>query len=118
MSWQFLLQYGFIPDRNTHDAITVPLGLGEQAVCVRWESLDSITPEVRAACAVMLEALPTSLTEDLKMLDDLQESGEDSTHGHATRCTALRYRIAKKMLMAACVGQPAATAETSAFARL
>lgn len=111
---EFALQYGFIPDRNRHDAATVPLGTSDAVAHVDWSSAERASREVRKACQALLDDLPTSLATDI----DLLRAAEAEVATTEEYAMALRYRIAKKQLLTAVAGVPAVTAATSAFARL
>jgi hypothetical protein len=111
---QFALQYGFVPERNPHDGLAVPLMSGGSAH-VEWSSVATASQTVRDACAAHLAAMPTSLAYDVQMLRELQ-ARESAADDDDELCVALRYRIAKKQLLSAVSGAPAASAATSAFA--
>lgn len=110
---EFLLQYGFVPERNPSDTTAVPLPCGAREV-VSWDDARGATPQVREACEAMLGGLPTSLAEDAAALAALRSSG---TALGSAEATALRFRLAKKQLLAAVAGRPASSAAASAFAR-
>ena len=118
---EFLLQYGFVPDRNRHDAATISLGTlaGAAVAHVDWTSVETASSDVRDACSAMLEEMPTSLATDIELLRAAERESEagDATSSEEYKM-ALRYRIAKKQLLTAVAGVPAVTAATSAFARL
>ena len=123
---QFALQYGFVPDHNRHDMLTVSVGDSRRLLHVGWNCAAASTPvEVRDACAELLRSMPTSLAEDVDMLRALEArdveaalAEESSLVGKLLeeRAIALRYRISKKQLLAAVSGLPASCAATSAFA--
>ena len=108
---EFALQYGFVPARNAHDGITVPLAASDSVEHVSWSCAGNAPRDVRDACAAMLAAMPSTLADDLRSLEDA-----DAAPRGPERTIALSYRIAKKQLLMAVAGQPAASAETSAFA--
>ena len=86
---EFALQYGFVPERNNNDMVTVHCY--NRDVTVTWDHARDADPEVRDACAALLESMPTSLPKDVQLLrEDTGESEE--------RLIALRYRIAKKQV--------------------
>jgi len=103
---EFLLQYGFVPSYNPHDESTIALACGTSAV-VRWSDARDAAPEVRSACQELLDAYPTTLEGDVAELA--------SAPPFTSLATALSYRIAKKSLLRAVAGHPAASAATSAF---
>ena len=87
---EFALQYGFVPDRNPHDQLTITCGAKGRTRNVRWDQT-RCRPELREACASLLSRMPTTLGEDVQMLrEDSGESTEQSI--------ALNYRIAKKQV--------------------
>ena len=110
---EFALQYGFVPDRNKHDAATVPLDTGGEVAQVRWEDADDAPSDVRDACTALLASLPSTLAADIDELRAAESEGaEEAT------LIALRYRVAKKQLLTAVAGVPAVSEATSAFARM
>ena len=109
---EFLLQYGFVPIHNPHDETVVQLSCGGR-VTISWSDARNAAADVRAACDQALREMPTSLTEDSAAL----RQASDSDLGEAVE-TALRYRVAKKSLLAAVAGHAVASAETSAFAAM
>mmetsp|Transcript_72905 Transcript_72905/g.161989 ORF Transcript_72905/g.161989 Transcript_72905/m.161989 type:complete len:155 (-) Transcript_72905:260-724(-) len=106
---EFLLQYGFAPERNPHDGATLRLPCGTR-YSFGWEDSGIRTSSVvRAACEQSLAAMPTSLADDVEAF--AMQCGNNTT-----LACALRYRIGKKQLLSAIAGHAAASAETSAFA--
>jgi hypothetical protein len=94
----FLLHYGFVPERCGSD--TVSVGVGVDQCCVSWMDCSyrgHADPRVRDACMKLLNDFPTTMEEDLVLLN----SGENA--GEAYRL-ALQYRFAKKSLLAAAAG--------------
>lgn len=118
----YLLHYGFVPDRCPGDAIRVSLpsggdegGEGRDAVVatVRWEDCaydGHADASVREACARVLESFDTSLGEDVGRLAAGGGPGDDE----AARA-ALEYRIAKKSLLERATGVRLSEAAFSAW---
>ena len=88
---EFALQYGFVPDRNPHDQLTIACGAKGRTRNVRWDQTRDADPELREACASLLSRMPTTLGEDVQILRE--DSGESTE-----RSIALNYRIAKKQV--------------------
>ena len=95
--------------------VTLLVGARREAVHVGWASCDTASQEVRDSCAALLATMPTSLAEDVAALRELDAAAQPDEQS-ARASLALRYRIAKKQLLSAVAGQPAACAATSAFA--
>lgn len=97
----FLLHYGFVPDRCYSDAVTVPAIDGSKSdLALSWKDCQGYRGHadaaVREAARNVLVAFPTSLQDDVELLN-----GEDSSNiDHAT----LSYRYAKKSLLSSLAG--------------
>jgi Rubisco LSMT substrate-binding len=92
----FLLHYGFVPDRCGSDSVRI----GQH--CITWMDCayrGHSDPRVRDACKEILNGFPTSMKEDLDLLNSMEKEAE------AFRL-ALHYRFAKKSLLAAAAGIP------------
>jgi hypothetical protein len=90
----FLLHYGFVPDRCRSDSVRI------DQHCVSWMDCSyrgHSDPRVRDACKEILNGFPTSMKEDLVLLNSVEDEAE------AFRL-ALQYRFAKKSLLAAAAG--------------
>jgi hypothetical protein len=99
----WLLHYGFLPERNTAGSIVLP---GSQQR-VSWDDLERADPSLRQECSKYLKQSNTSLTEDF---ESLQHQSLDYRMRFA-----LDYRISRKMLLSAVAGDKAASPRTSAF---
>lgn len=89
----FLLHYGFVPDRCRSDTVSVDLQSISWMDCSYQGHADS---SIRKKCLEMLNAFPTTMEVDLNQL-------------HSETCSepfrlALQYRLAKKSLLAAAAG--------------
>lgn len=100
----FVLHYGFVPNRSSGDSVQVP-DVGR----VTWATSATLSEADRAACAMMLMGFPTSIAEDVELLAAVAPDD-------APMRLALEYRLAKKRLLAAAAGIPPSSPETSAFA--
>lgn len=98
----WLIHYGFLPDRNTADAMILPSTQQK----VSWDDVGTASDSLRQECSDYLDT-KTSLAEDLAAL-------QDSKLDHRM-ALALEYRVSRKMLLSAVAGDKAATPATSAF---
>lgn len=94
----FLLHYGFVPDHNPRDTLRLPTG---DLISWRWRD-----PSLETQALNLLDAMPTSLADDLSELASASD---------ARQCTTLRYRIAKKQLLSFAAGLQPSSPDTSAF---
>ena len=107
---QFLLHYGFVPHRNPSDRVKVLLPGHLSPVClctnatradgsqhhISWLDLgEPLHKNVREAGDALLQSMPTSVEEDLNLLEE--KAGEQAL--------ALQYRIGKKQLLRAIAGE-------------
>jgi hypothetical protein len=99
----WLIHYGFLPDRNTVDAMILPSTQQK----VSWDDVGTASDSLRQECSDNLDTTKTSLTEDLAALHDSKLDYRMEI--------ALKYRVARKMLLSAVAGDKAATPATSAF---
>lgn len=125
---EFLLQYGFVPERNVYDSLSIRVegARGARELHLSWRDVESASQEVRDACAAMLASMPSTLAEDVSLLeqasehasssDESRDASSDGSIPHDVLVTALRYRVGKKQLLRAIAGAPPACAATSAFA--
>lgn len=111
----FLLHYGFVPNRCASDSATVKLR-DKREISICWGDFGGREghpePEVRDACARLLEGFPTTLQEDV---DELRSIPEEASYAYRS---ALLYRYAKKSLLTTASGtqKTSSVFSTSAFA--
>lgn len=107
----FLMHYGFVPDRCLSDCVLVPIEAGHRTLS--WNDCQGYNghPEagVRQACEDLLMTFPTTLEEDVALLNELPLDTSEATRN------ALQYRYAKKSLLASVVGMQSSSARRSAF---
>jgi len=110
-SEDYLLHYGFVPDRCPSDSIIVPLG-GENEeendeFKLRWNDCTSFGGHsdvtVRSACSALLGSYETSLGEDVELLRNVGSIAKSAQNEDALR-SVLNYRIAKKSLLSQAAG--------------
>ena len=71
---------------------------------VTWTQLDEPLPaDLKQACADLLASLDTTLAYDIQTLEEAEKE-KDLARGGEDRVLALRYRVAKKQLLAAAAG--------------
>lgn len=99
----WLIHYGFLPDRNTADAMILP----STQQRVSWDDVGTASDSLRQECSDYLDTTRTSLAEDLAAL-------QDSKLDYRMEL-ALEYRVSRKMLLSAVAGEKTATLATSAF---
>lgn len=101
----WIIHYGFLPNRNTADKVLLP----DTRRTISWQDLPLTyaDPSVREECQAFLAKAPTTVPHDLELL---------RRHRGDERFTlAVRYRIQRKILVAAAAGVQASRADTSAF---
>jgi hypothetical protein len=106
---EWLIYYGFIPERNKVETVELP---GE--LSVGWDDVNSIDGGLKQMCRDMLENAETTLTQDLTSLNQLEQLEQRDRHLEL----ALRYRIARKTLLSALAGEKPSSAFRSAFLSL
>jgi hypothetical protein len=99
----WLINYGFLPDRNTLNAMILPSTQQK----VSWDDVRTASDSLRQECSDYLDTTKTSLAEDLAAL-------QDSKLDYRMEL-ALEYRVSRKMLLSAVAGDKPATPATSAF---
>jgi hypothetical protein len=106
---EWLLYYGFLPDRNTA-AETVEL---PSKVSVGWSDVNNRRhdQQLKRECKDMLNKAETTLTQDISSLYQLEQLEERDRHLEL----ALKYRIARKTLLNAVAGERTASAFSSVF---
>lgn len=92
----FLMHYGFCPDRCQTDAVSLPNGKSISWLLASTLAVDD--PESAQLCKMLLNVYPTSLEDDL---NELRHASGRPFHE-----MALRYRIAKKSLLKSAAGFP------------
>ena len=99
---EWLIHYGFLPDRNAAETITLP----QSKPVVSWDDVGTLNVELRQQCLEYLNESKSSLEEDLGLLhspiDDFR------------MVTAIKYRVDRKILLSAIAGEKAAN-RLSAF---
>mmetsp|Transcript_59533 Transcript_59533/g.176558 ORF Transcript_59533/g.176558 Transcript_59533/m.176558 type:complete len:370 (-) Transcript_59533:460-1569(-) len=98
----FLMHYGFVPDRCMSDSVMVTL-LDGSSTCLSWADCHSYRghsdAEVREACAKELESFSSTLDEDKQLIV--------AAHSRGDEFMGVQYRIAKKSLLSALAGMAA-----------
>jgi hypothetical protein len=99
----WLIHYGFLPDRNTAETIQLP----KSKRTVSWDDVGIPDIALQRECLEYLRQSETSLEEDIGMLqgpfDDFRLE------------FAINYRVSRKILLSAVAGEKAASPSTSAF---
>ena len=97
---EFLLHYGFVPDRCSSDIVhverdgeLVPLSWAD---CVGYRGHQD--PYVREAALHKLQSFPTSLKDDVSIMNGMQDVISEALR------SALSYRLSKKSLLACLAG--------------
>jgi hypothetical protein len=100
----YLLHYGFVPQRCPSDSIEVPI-FGDGVKVVSWDDCRTYSghadAKVRLACSDLLASFPTTLEEDVALM---RETSYNDAGGGEALMTALEYRFAKKSLLAQASG--------------
>ena len=120
----FLLHYGFVPDRCFSDTISIVTAesLAEQEVAsLSWNDCNGYRghpdEHVRDVCSLALSKYPTTLQDDVRLLEELKAACPDTQsarRNHEAQSLAISYRYAKKSLLTSAVGC-AYTAASSVF---
>lgn len=109
----FLLHYGFVPHRCVSDSVNVQVG--DETVSISWNDIQGYRghdrEDVRKACSQLLESFPTTMQEDVTILNE-NGAASEAEHG------AVSYRYAKKSLLTSAVGMSETASPQSAFAFL
>ena len=133
----FLLHYGFVPHRCFSDSVIIPMseivfGVGDsnnydnsdshEFITVSWQDCQGyqghFKEEVRESCSRALSDFPTTIEEDVVLLNHLSSSHDDSSRNGEERPQvsaaaataqeaerwAINYRYAKKSLLTSAVG--------------
>ena len=100
----WLIHYGFLPDRNLAETILLP----SSKRIVSWDDVGKADISVERECLTLLQESDTTLEEDLGLL---QSNADDDFR----LSLAINYRLSRKILLSAIAGQKAASASTSAF---
>lgn len=108
---EWLLFYGFLPDRNTLGAsVSVRLANGSVR-SIGWGDVGKLDPVAILACQEAIERSETSLSDDILHLKEVEaQSGDPALE------LAWRYRVAQKMLLNAAAGTRSSSAFQSIFA--
>merc|ERR1712232_1513864 len=106
---EWLLNYGFIPNRNTANVVVLPNQHKSNRRVVSWNDVQTLDPKLRKECSMYLEEeCSTALKEDLAALQILTTMGKNlrSSSSINNNCSrmALEYRIARKTLLSAVAG--------------
>eukprot|EP00546_Thalassionema_frauenfeldii_P014924 CAMPEP_0178911278 /NCGR_PEP_ID=MMETSP0786-20121207/9603_1 /TAXON_ID=186022 /ORGANISM="Thalassionema frauenfeldii, Strain CCMP 1798" /LENGTH=402 /DNA_ID=CAMNT_0020583701 /DNA_START=30 /DNA_END=1238 /DNA_ORIENTATION=- len=102
----WLLHYGFLPNRNLVETVE----LGKNRI-ISWDDVGTANEALKQDCRILLDAFETTLQEDQLLLRDFHEKVPASEDFRYT--LALQYRIARKILLSAVAGQK--TASTASF---
>jgi hypothetical protein len=105
---EWLLHYGFLPDRNAAETVQLP---GETPRVVSWEDVGTADASLQQDCLDYLEQqMETSLEEDFQRLRDGLRIDDIRLD------FALNYRVSRKILLSAVAGRDkVASPSTSAF---
>ena len=104
----WLLYYGFLPDRNSAESVILP---NSQRI-ITWDEAGSEDKGLKDECQACLDCSSTTLQEDYEALGILEK---DIRNNDTTLILALKYRIARKTLLSAVAGAKASSAFSSAF---
>ena len=102
----WILHYGFVPDRNTEGE---RIRLSGSARTVSWDDVGTDDAYLREECQLLYREIPTSIEEDLLLLRD------ESIVSDFRRQQAINHRLSRKMLLSAIIGEKAASPKASFF---
>jgi hypothetical protein len=106
----WLLHYGFLPDRNDAESVQLP----NSKRIISWDDVVHggrvVDASLQQECLDYLRTAETSLEQDLQ---ELQENG--TTDDDFRMRLALNYRVSRKILLSAVAGDKVACPATSAF---
>ena len=102
----WMLHYGFVPDRNTEGE---RIRLSGSARTVSWDDVGTDDAYLREECQLLYREIPTSIEEDLLLLRD------ESIVSDFRRQQAINHRLSRKMLLSAIIGEKAASPKASFF---
>ena len=105
---EWLIHYGFLPDRNTAESIILPLSNRT----ITWDDVKSDDESLKEECQTALDRSLTSVRDDIETLNQLEM---DSKNNDIVLGLALKYRIARKTLLSAVAGAKTSSAFSSAF---
>jgi len=106
---EWLIYYGFLPDRNTAESIILP----DSPYTITWDDVNGARDEsLKEECKLVLYRSSTTLIDDMQTLNELEADENDND---ITKVLALKYRIARKTLLSAVAGAKTSSAFTSAF---
>ncbi|KAG7367317.1 SET methyltransferase domain containing protein [Nitzschia inconspicua] len=104
---EWLMYYGFLPDRNTAECVTLP----ESQQRITWSNVHMLDELYRGECRVLLNKGDTTLTDDIRSLKHIEALEERDAHFEL----ALKYRISRKSLLSAAGGTKSSSALFSSF---
>jgi len=105
---EWLLFYGFLPDRNNAEGLVLPNGR-----TITWDDASSEEDEgLKEECGAALDRSSTTLRDDMETLNDLEINEENID---VTMILALKYRIARKTLLSVGAGAKTSSAFSSVF---
>ena len=99
---EWLIHYGFLPDRNTAESVLLPTSKRS----ITWAEVSTAGEEVKNECRKVLESASTALSDDIGSLRQTEEMDVRDFHLEM----ALQYRIARKRLLTAVGGVRTASA--------
>jgi hypothetical protein len=106
---EWLLYYGFLPDRNSAETLVLPVSRRT----ITWDDVNGGDENLKEECRVALDRSSTTLRHDIKTLNRLEM--DDENNEDVTMLLALKYRIARKTLLSAVAGAKTSSAFSSAF---
>ncbi|KAL3922785.1 MAG: hypothetical protein SGILL_002016 [Bacillariaceae sp.] len=104
---EWLIHYGFLPDRNTAESVVLP----DSKRTITWSDVNASDEELQKECRNVLEGFDTSLADDIASLRQIETMAERDWDLEMS----LQYRIARKTLLTAVGGVRTASAFSSAF---
>jgi hypothetical protein len=94
---EWLLYYGFLPDRNSAESLILP----DNQRTITWDDVNSEDESLKVECKFVLNLSSTTLQEDI---DTLIKIKRNKKHNDDQMELALNYRIARKTLLSAVAG--------------
>jgi hypothetical protein len=105
---EWLLYYGFLPDRNSAESLILP----ESQRTITWDDANGEDEGLKEERKVVLNVSSVTLQEDI---DTLNKRKRNKKHNDDQMELALKYRIARKTLLSAVAGVKTSSAFSSAF---
>ncbi len=105
---EWLIHYGFLPDRNTAESIVLPVSKRT----ITWDDVNGHDESLKEECQTLLDHSSSTLSDDIEALNRLETEEENYD---VVLVLALKYRIARKTLLSAVAGAKTSSAFSSAF---